>query len=153
MKLFRDHAIHPFRDHSSRAEIGKLSSAAEILLMVLQSVQLKFGEQHNENMKANCYLKQFYKQKIKPLDLKGTKLQHRIELNPEIGSCRIAQVEPNRCKANSERFPAIGCWSMQICALIGCITDFRGDFFERLVVGGLCRMVASRCKAQINGQS
>ena len=40
VKLFRDHAIHPFRDHSSRAEIGKLSSAAEILLMVLQSVQL-----------------------------------------------------------------------------------------------------------------
>ena len=57
-------------------------------------------------------------------------MQHRIELNPEIGSCRIAQIEPNRCKANSERFPAIGCWSMQICALIGCITDLRGDFFR-----------------------
>ena len=67
-------------------------------------------------MKAKYYFKQFYKQKTKPLDLKGTKMQNRIELNLEIGSCRIAQVEPNRCKANAERFPAIGCWPMQIGA-------------------------------------
>ena len=40
VKLFRDHAIHPFRVHSGRTEIGKLSSAAEILLMVPQRVQL-----------------------------------------------------------------------------------------------------------------
>ena len=39
VKLFRDHAIHPFRDHSSRAEIGKLSGAAECAIIIWRATQ------------------------------------------------------------------------------------------------------------------